>query len=113
MEGNVVGDTNMKLSINSTDNTTHLQVYDTTSGDNVAFKTLQEQLISGTNIKTINNQSILGSGNIDIGSGTGGNANLNLNTTDETAFISNNTESMAFDLANERLIVSKPNEYYK
>jgi lysophospholipase L1-like esterase len=29
--------------------------------------------VSGTNIKTINNTSILGSGNIDIGGGTGGN----------------------------------------
>lgn len=31
----------------------------------------QERLISGTNIKTINNQSILGSGNITINSGNG------------------------------------------
>lgn len=30
----------------------------------------QEKLISGTNIKTINNQSLLGSGNITIGGGT-------------------------------------------
>jgi len=33
----------------------------------------QDTLVSGTNIKTINNTSILGSGNIDIGGGTGGN----------------------------------------
>lgn len=32
----------------------------------------QETLVSGTNIKTINNQSILGSGNIDIQGGGGG-----------------------------------------
>ena len=32
---------------------------------------MQEELISGTNIKTINNQSILGSGNIDIASSGG------------------------------------------
>lgn len=31
----------------------------------------QEKLVSGTNIKTINNQSLLGSGNISIGSGGG------------------------------------------
>ena len=30
---------------------------------------LQEKLVSGTNIKTVNNQSILGSGNIDIQTG--------------------------------------------
>ena len=34
--------------------------------------TPQEQLVSGTNIKTINNQSILGSGNINIQCGGGG-----------------------------------------
>lgn len=33
---------------------------------------LQQQLISGTNIKTINNESLLGSGNIDIQGGGGG-----------------------------------------
>lgn len=37
----------------------------------------QEALVSGTNIKTINNESILGSGNITIsGSGGGGEANV-------------------------------------
>ena len=73
----------------------------------------QDTLVSGTNIKTINNQSLLGSGNIDIGSGTGGNANLNLDITNETAYITNNTESMTFNLVDEKLIVAKPNEYYK
>jgi hypothetical protein len=33
--------------------------------------TVQETLVSGTNIKTINNQSVLGSGNISIASGGG------------------------------------------
>ena len=36
----------------------------------------QETLVSGTNIKTINNQSILGSGNITITSGSGGETNV-------------------------------------
>lgn len=31
----------------------------------------QDELVSGTNIKTINNESILGSGNIDIQGGGG------------------------------------------
>ena len=39
--------------------------------------TKQDELISGTNIKTINNQSLLGSGNITIqGSGGGGDTNV-------------------------------------
>lgn len=37
---------------------------------------LQEKLVSGENIKTINGKSILGSGNITIESGTGGGENL-------------------------------------
>lgn len=33
----------------------------------IAHTDLQDKLVSGTNIKTINNESILGSGNIDVG----------------------------------------------
>lgn len=39
---------------------------------NVRDANAQETLVSGTNIKTINNQSILGSGNITIQGGSGG-----------------------------------------
>lgn len=39
---------------------------------NVKDPNAQEILVSGTNIKTINNQSILGSGNITIQGGSGG-----------------------------------------
>lgn len=41
-----------------------------TSEDYKKFNNKQDALVSGTNIKTINNQSILGSGNIEINSGT-------------------------------------------
>lgn len=37
----------------------------------VAIKGKQDNLVSGTNIKTINSQSLLGSGNIVISSGGG------------------------------------------
>ena len=40
--------------------------------DNIDMSTKQDTLVSGTNIKTINNQSILGSGNITIQGGSGG-----------------------------------------
>lgn len=41
------------------------------------FDTKQEKLVSGTSIKTINGQSVLGSGNISIsGGGTGGDVNV-------------------------------------
>lgn len=54
-----------------------------------ATSTKQDQLVSGTNIKTINNESILGSGNITIEGGGGGKAvsagtNISI-TTGETA----------------------------
>lgn len=39
---------------------------------NIKDENAQETLVSGTNIKTINNQSILGSGNITIQGGSGG-----------------------------------------
>lgn len=35
---------------------------------------IQDALVSGINIKTINNQSLLGSGNINISGGSGGTA---------------------------------------
>lgn len=38
------------------------------------FNTKQDTLISGSSIKTINNQSILGSGNISISGGSGNNS---------------------------------------
>lgn len=38
----------------------------------------QEALVSGTNIKTINNESILGSGNITISGGGGGDGEANV-----------------------------------
>lgn len=40
------------------------------------FHILQDKLVSGTNIKTINNQSILGKGNINIEGGSGGGGNM-------------------------------------
>ena len=66
--------------------------YTKTEVDNAitaATSTKQDTLVSGTNIKTINNTSILGSGNIDIQGGGGGKAvsggtNISI-TTGETA----------------------------
>jgi hypothetical protein len=44
----------------------------------------QDALVSGTSIKTINNQSLLGSGNITISGGSGGSADLSQVSTDIT-----------------------------
>ena len=65
--------------------------YTKTEVDNAitaATSTKQDTLVSGTNIKTINNESILGSGNIDIqgGGGKAVSAGTNISiTTGETA----------------------------
>lgn len=45
----------------------------------------QDELVSGTNIKTINNESILGSGNIEIQGGGGEQQQADWNQTDTTA----------------------------
>lgn len=53
-------------------------IYDNTAGkyQTEINASKQDKLVSGTNIKTINNQSILGSGNISI-SGGGGSGTVN------------------------------------
>lgn len=52
-----------------------------------ALLTKQDTLVSGTNIKTINNQSLLGSGNINISGGSGSYQYYSENTTDKIASI--------------------------
>lgn len=54
-----------------------------TSSDMTTWTNKQDQLVSGTNIKTINNQSLLGAGNIDIQAGS--NVQSDWNQTDSTA----------------------------
>lgn len=49
-----------------------LSSVDFTSEDKLKLDTTQEELVSGVNIKTINNQSILGAGDIQVGGGGGG-----------------------------------------
>ena len=48
----------------------------------VAIKGKQDNLVSGDNIKTINSQSLLGSGNIVISSGGGGAQNVFIQETE-------------------------------
>ena len=61
-------DSNHKLSADLVDdsNTTNKFV---TATDKTTWNGKQDELVSGTNIKTINNQSLLGSGNITISTG--------------------------------------------
>ena len=52
------------LTAHTSDATIHV-----TSADKTAWNGKQDTLVSGTNIKTVNNQSLLGSGNIEIQGG--------------------------------------------
>lgn len=56
-----------------TEDTTHRTVTDT---EKSAWNGKQAALVSGSNIKTVNGESILGSGNISVSGGTGGDANV-------------------------------------
>lgn len=57
-----------------------------TSHGNFTFDRMgQEKLVSGTNIKTVNNQSLLGSGNITIQGGSGSAVQSDWNQSDSTA----------------------------
>lgn len=55
-----------KLSADNVDDTNTTNKFVTTS-DKTTWNGKQDALVSGTNIKTINNQSILGNGNIEVG----------------------------------------------
>ena len=62
---------------------TNLDTALATKADKSSLASKQDKLVSGTNIKTINNQSILGSGNISIESGTSITVDSALSTTSE------------------------------
>lgn len=57
------------------------QISDLATAVGNKVKTKQDTLISGTNIKTINGASILGTGNINI-SGSGGTQNVFIQSTE-------------------------------
>ena len=57
----------------------------TTQAEKDAWSAKQDALVSGTNIKTINNQSILGEGNIEIQGGAGKQQQADWNQTETTA----------------------------
>ena len=67
-------DNSNKLTADFVDDTLSTNKF-VTSSEKSNWNDKQDALISGTNIKTINNQSLLGSGNINISGGGGGGDN--------------------------------------
>lgn len=85
----------------------------TESAITAAVSGKQETLVSGTNIKTINNESLLGSGNITIQGGGGGKAisagtNISI-TTGETADTINCTLPMKAEVNNTSIYFGTDN----
>lgn len=64
------------------------------SGVYTALSGKQDSLVSGTNIKTINNQSLLGSGNITISGGTSTDVQIN-----GTSIVSSNVANIVTNTA--------------
>jgi len=82
-----------------------LSNYYTKTETNTLLNGKQATLVSGTNIKTINNESLLGSGNIDIqggGKAVSGGTNISI-TTGETADTINCTLPISFGLRSTSL----------
>ena len=62
----------------------------------------QDELVSGTNIKTVNNQSLLGSGNIEISAGTTYSAGTNIDITNDVISVTGITvPTKTSDLTND------------
>ena len=85
------------------------QWFYTKSEMDTALNSKQNNLVSGTNIKTINNNSLLGSGNITIQGGGGGASNifdLDLSSTygDTVLEEGSDCDGMGFTLGNNYLI---------
>lgn len=78
---------NNVLTAHTADTTIHV-----TSSDKSTWSGKQDALVSGTNIKTINNQSLLGSGNITISGGSGsGTAAVEVTQAEYDALVSGGT----------------------
>ena len=71
-------DSSHKLSADLVDDTSTTNKF-VTASDKSTWSGKQDALVSGTNIKTINNESILGSGNITIQGGGGGITGITMN----------------------------------
>ena len=78
------------------------KAYDLANTANTGLSSKQDTLVSGTSIKTINNESILGSGNISISSGTATDVQVN-GTSITSGGIANLVTNTAYDSSTNKL----------
>lgn len=98
-----------KLSADLVDDASTTNKFVTTS-EKSTWSGKQDALVSGTNIKTINNESILGSGNITIQGGSSGIPILNHGTDDTTYSVTPNTLHIWGTVASLTLTLATPTD---
>lgn len=109
-------DSSHKLDADLVDDTTSANKF-VTASDKSTWSGKQDALVSGTNIKTINNESILGSGNITIqGGGSSYTAGDNINITNDVISVDIDDEkkviaSALVELHNDKADKSQLNNY--
>ena len=109
-------DSSHKLDADLVDDTTSTNKF-VTSSDKSKWSGKQDALVSGTNIKTINNESILGSGNITIqGGGSSYTAGDNINITNDVISVDIDDEkkviaSALVELHNDKADKNQLNNY--
>ena len=92
------GEIERELWISRTNNNHTVTMEQIQLATEAALTTKQDILVSGTNIKTINNESLLGSGNINISGGGGTATDVQING---TSIISNNVANIVTETAYE------------
>ena len=109
-------DSSHKLDADLVDDTTSTNKF-VTASDKSTWSGKQDALVSGTNIKTINNESILGSGNITIqGGGSSYTAGDNINITNDVISVDIDDEkkviaSALVELHNDKADKNQLNNY--
>ena len=109
-------DSSNKLDADLVDDTTSTNKF-VTASDKSTWSGKQDALVSGTNIKTINNESILGSGNITIqGGGSSYTAGDNINITNDVISVDIDDEkkviaSALVELHNDKADKNQLNNY--
>ena len=103
----LVNDSGFITSAEETDPTVPYYVKEITLADINAWNDKQDLLVSGTTIKTVNGESLLGSGNLDVGDGY--TAGYGIDITDDTI---SNTITSYNDLTDRPTLITSTSQLY-